>query len=98
MAPLAAMVIRSRIGRVDPPPVRAGPGIGTAGSATAAAACSSSASVVVVMTVTGSPRWVPRLPDASAVRIPHANASCSRWDLVRVSVDASTTVCSDSGR
>ena len=50
------MRIRSLIGRTEPPPVRAGGGIGMVGSLIAWAAWSSSFSVVVTMTVTGNPR------------------------------------------
>ena len=47
---LAAIRIRSRIGRAEPPPVRAGGGIGIVASLTACAAWLSSLSVVVTMT------------------------------------------------
>src|SRR5829696_3042765 len=62
MPPSAATRIRSRIGSVVSPPVRAGPGIAMSGLVTAWAAWLSSASVVRAITVTGCPRCEPIPP------------------------------------
>ena len=53
--------------------------------ATPPAACSSWSRLMVTRTVTGSPRWVPRVPVSSSTRAIASNASWFRCASVRVS-------------